>query len=131
MKILCVDDDACILKALKRLFQLAGYEALTASSAQAGLQILAEDSGISLVSSDYQMPRINGVEFLREVRRNWPETGRILLTGHAGAQEVSQAISEGVIQRLIDKPWQDDELLAVVAQRLGPPATGTFFHLSI
>ncbi|MBE9485847.1 MAG: response regulator [Chloroflexi bacterium] len=131
MKILCVDDEICILKSLRRLFRMAGYKIATASSAQAGLDIMAEDSAISLVISDYQMPGANGVSFLREIRRNWPETGRFLLTGYADKQEMSLAIADRVIQRLIDKPWQDDERLASVAQRLGPPATGTLFRLSI
>ncbi len=81
MKILCVDDEIYILKSLRRLFQMAGYKIATASSAQAGLDIMAEDPAISLVISDYQMPGANGVSFLQEVRRNWPETGRFLLTG--------------------------------------------------
>lgn len=131
MKILCVDDELGIQQALRRLFRMTSYEIATVSSAREGLEILTRDGTISLVISDYQMPQINGVAFLREVRHNWPEIGRILLTGFGGGQEVREAVANGVIQRLIDKPWQDDELLATVAQWLGPPTPESLSHLSV
>ncbi len=80
MKILCVDDEIDLLKTLQLMLHLANYEAVTASSARAGLEIMATDTNISLVISDYQMPQVNGVTFLREIRHHWPETGRIMLT---------------------------------------------------
>ncbi len=131
MKILCVDDEVNILHALRHMLQTAGHETLIAPSAREGLAILARDDTLSLVISGYRMPQINGVAFLRAVRHNWPETGRVLLTGFGDVQEVKAAVADGVIQRLLDKPWQDDELLAIVAQRLGPLAPGSLFPLSI
>jgi len=129
MKILCIDDETNVLKSLKRLFQLEGYEILTASSAQQGLKMLTDEDSISLVISDYLMPRSNGVSILRDVHRNWPDAGRILLTGYTDHPEVNRAVAEGVVQKLIEKPWQEDELLAIVNQWLGPPTSGTFPNL--
>mgnify|MGYP002642134907 CR=1 FL=1 len=126
MKILCVDDDGNVLRALKRMLQMAGYETLTASSAQEGMNILMKDSDIPLVISDYHMPQVNGVSFLRDIQSTWPEKGRFLLTGFAGEQDVKKAAVDGVIHQLIDKPWGDEELLTCIANKLGPGATNNF-----
>ena len=129
MKILCVDDDMDVLKSLKRLLYLTGYETVTALSAKEALGIFSEDASISLVFSDYKMPQENGVALLKVVHQNWPEIGRVLLTGHADNSEVREAVANKVIQRLIEKPWKDEELISIANRWLGPPSTGTILHL--
>nr|MBC8555770.1 response regulator [Candidatus Brocadiales bacterium] len=61
MKILCVDDEKNVLKAIERLFLDSDYEILTAESGEEGLEILSDNSIIPLVVSDYRMPSMNGV----------------------------------------------------------------------
>ena len=115
VRILCVDDETSILKALKRLFLDNDYEILTAVSGLEGLEILENDHPVHVVVSDYRMPGMNGVDFLREVCRRWPETVRIVLSGYADTASVVSAINEGEIYKFIPKPWNDDELKVTIA----------------
>lgn len=113
IKILCVDDEPNVLNALKRLFLDENFSILTASSAQDGLGIL-EQEDVQIVVSDYRMPNMNGVEFLREVYKRWPDTVRIVLSGYADASSIVAAINEGRIYKFIPKPWNDDDLLVTI-----------------
>lgn len=110
VKILCVDDEENVLRSLRRLFMDDDYELFTAVSAEAGLEILGRGEAIPVVISDYRMPGMNGVHFLSEVCRNWPETVRIVLSGYADTAAVVEAINLGQIYKFIPKPWNDDEL---------------------
>jgi len=117
-RILCVDDERNILRSLTRLFLDDPYEILTAASGAEGLLILAQSGDVPVVISDYRMPGMNGVEFLSEVRKRWPETVRIVLSGYADTGAIVSAINEGQIYRFVAKPWNDDELRVTVANAL-------------
>nr|MBP7323430.1 response regulator [Deltaproteobacteria bacterium] len=110
VRILCVDDEANVLKALQRLFMDDNYEILTATSSRQGIAILEQYDSIPIVISDYRMPEMSGIDFLREVCERWPNTIRIVLSGYADAATVVAAINEGQIFKFIPKPWNDDEL---------------------
>ena len=119
IKILCVDDELNVLKALRRLFMDEDdYELFIAESGQEGLEILAAESDIRLVVSDYRMPGMNGVEFLTQVCEKWPDTIRIVLSGFADTAAVVEAINLGQIYKFIPKPWNDDDLKATFATAL-------------
>jgi two-component system NtrC family sensor kinase len=110
IKILCVDDERNVLRALERIFLDDDYEIVIAGSGEEGLQIMEEAGPFQVVISDYRMPVMNGVEFLKSVYDRWPETVRIVLSGYADAGAIVSAINEGHIYRFIPKPWNDDEL---------------------
>lgn len=112
-RILCVDDEPVVLASLRRLFKNSGYSVRIADSAANGLQIL-ENEAIDLVMSDLHMPQMDGVRFLAQVRERWPQTTRILLTGHADASQVVEAVNSGEIHRHIAKPWNDDDIVLQV-----------------
>lgn len=119
IKILCVDDEKNVLKALRRLFMDEdNYEILVAESGEHGLAMLAEEEGIRMVISDYRMPEMNGVEFLRQVYEKDPDTIRIVLSGYADTASVVEAINQGQIYKFIPKPWNDEELLSTVSAAL-------------
>ncbi len=118
VKILCVDDEANVLKALERLFLDTDYEILTATSGDEGLEILNNTDQIQLVISDYRMPKMNGVDFLREVCKLRPETVRIVLSGYADTVAIVEAINEGKIYKFMPKPWNDDELKVAISNAL-------------
>ena len=119
VRILCVDDERNVLKSLRRLFiDEDHYDILTAESGEEGLAVLRECPDISLVISDYRMPGMTGVEFLRQVNEHWPDTVRIVLSGYADTAAVVEAINAGQIYKFIPKPWNDDELKTTVAQAL-------------
>lgn len=119
IKILCVDDERNVLKALRRLFMDEDdYDIMVAESGEEGLEILAEEGDIRLVVSDYRMPGMNGVEFLTQVCEKWPDTIRIVLSGYADTAAVVEAINLGQIYKFIPKPWNDEELKTAISAAL-------------
>lgn len=118
IRILFVDDERNVLRALERLFMEEEYELFTAASGQEGLELLENNGHFQLIVSDYRMPSMNGVEFLSEVCRRWPETERIILSGYADTAAIVAAINEGQIYKFIAKPWNDDDLLRTVREVL-------------
>jgi response regulator RpfG family c-di-GMP phosphodiesterase len=111
--LLLVDDEPNVLNALLRALHGSGYRLHSATSGAEGIAILAREP-IDLVISDMRMPEMTGAEFLATVRIAWPETVRVLLTGHADVPSMSEAINQGEIFRYISKPWDEAQLIAIV-----------------
>jgi DNA-binding NtrC family response regulator len=118
-KILFVDDEANILKSLRRLCMDTEYEVFTAESGEEGLKILKDNLDMGLIVSDQRMPSMTGVEFLIEARKIAPDSVRILLTGYADIHAVVDAINKGGAYRYITKPWNDEELLQSLKGAMG------------
>ncbi len=119
IKILCVDDERNVLKAIRRLFMDNDeYNIMIAESGEEGLQILEDEGDIKLVVSDYRMPGMTGVEFLAQVYNRWPETIRIVLSGYADTVAVVEAINLGQIYKFIPKPWNDEEIKTAISTAL-------------
>ena len=78
-RLLIVDDEPGVVKALTRVFRQERYEVVTAANGEEGLQRLAEAT-THLVISDYMMPGMTGAQFLQTVKEASPDTIRIMLT---------------------------------------------------
>ncbi len=117
-RILCVDDEPNVLKAIRRVFLEEDCEVLTAENAQDAIRILEETQPVQVVIADYRMPGLNGVEFLKAVCRRWPETVRIVLSGYADTAAVVDAVNEGQIYKFISKPWDERDLKHTVANAM-------------
>src|SRR3569833_1815189 len=111
--ILCVEDEANILTALRRMFWPLGYQILTASGGAEGMRIL-EEKTIDLVISDMRMPEMDGAEFLGMVAALWPWVIRVLLSGHSDISATVDAINKGKIYRYISNPWEEADLKLTV-----------------
>ncbi|MBJ6136581.1 ATPase, T2SS/T4P/T4SS family [Marinobacter litoralis] len=116
-RLLLVDDEPNVLSALKRVFKRENYELFFANSASEALNIL-EENPIELIMTDFMMPGMKGSELLRAVRERWPNTIRIMLTGHANTDAVMGSIKDGAVYRFILKPWNDDDLRLTIALAL-------------
>ena len=125
-RILIVDDDESILKALRRLLSMTpcttGEASFTLaidifSSPQEALE-KARFTAYDLVLSDYRMPVMNGVQFLKAFREIQPDTARVILSGYSDLNGLIGAINEAGISRFIAKPWNDYELVSSIAQIL-------------
>ena len=121
--IICVDDEDIILEALKdqlSTFFEHHYHIETATTAEEGLEIYHEliERGIEVpvVISDYLMPGIRGDEFLIKIHDINPGTLKILLTGHANLEGVTNAINNANLYRFIPKPWDRDDLILTVRE---------------
>jgi CheY-like chemotaxis protein len=112
---LLVDAEGSILASLRRLLRVDGYRILEAGSGEEGLRLLAENQ-VSVIMSDQRMPNMTGVEFLRQAKRLYPETIRIVLSGYTELQSITDAINEGAIYKFLTKPWDDDLLREQVAE---------------
>jgi EAL domain-containing protein (putative c-di-GMP-specific phosphodiesterase class I)/ActR/RegA family two-component response regulator len=107
--ILLVDDDEDALLLLKRILSSNEYEILIATSARQALKMLSEHN-VKVVVSDQQMPGMSGVEFLQRVRSLFPDTVRVMLSGHTEFETVSNAINKGEIFRFLAKSWDKEQL---------------------
>lgn len=116
-RILLVDDEPNVLKALQRIFHQENYYIVTAASGAEALDHL-RSGAFQLMISDYMMPGMNGAELLKHARAIQPEMIRIMLTGHADTGAVMGAINEGAVYKFILKPWNDDDLRVTVALAL-------------
>jgi len=112
-RILIVDDEEAILETMTFTF-MDLYEVLTTVDPKKAISILEENQPVSVVITDQRMPGMTGVELLKEVYEQFPETVRIILTGFADSEATIQAINDGHIYGYINKPWEPDELKAIV-----------------
>lgn len=108
--ILCVDDEGSIRSALKRLFLDEPWDVHLARDGQEGLEVF-QNNEVDLVLSDFRMPGIDGVEFLKRVKEINPDCVRIVLSGYADINLLVSALNEGEIYRFMGKPWNDENLL--------------------
>lgn len=116
-RVLCVDDEPNILSALRRLLRADGYQITLATSGEEGLSIMASQC-FDLVISDMRMPGMDGAHFLEQVKCQWPDTMRLLLTGYADIGSTVDAINKGEIHRYISKPWDDNDLRLIIRHAL-------------
>jgi response regulator RpfG family c-di-GMP phosphodiesterase len=115
MTLLCVDDERIILRTLQRLFHRKPYTLLVADSAKNALEII-ERSSIDVIVSDMRMPEMDGAALLEIVAKSYPNTYRIVLSGFADFESTVAAINLGKINRFINKPWNNDDLINSVEE---------------
>jgi len=113
-RVLIVDDEKHVAAALTRVLD-EDFEVVTVPGAAEGLAVL-RDMGAAVVLSDYRMPGMNGVEFLRRVRAEAPESIRILITGQTEHHIAVDAINTGHVYRFLIKPWDNEDLLITLRQ---------------
>ncbi len=112
-RVICVDDEPDVLGGLAMHLRRR-YDVEVATSGQAGLDLLARGQEAAVVISDMRMPGMNGAEFLSRAHTQYPNTTRILLTGHAEMDSAIRAVNEGGIFRFLVKPCPPPELLKTV-----------------
>jgi two-component system NtrC family sensor kinase len=111
--LLVVDDDDNVRRALRRVLRRARCRVVDAPDAQGALEVL-EREPVQVVVSDYRMPGLSGIEFLRIVKERWPRIQRVLLTGQADSNAIEEAVNRSEIFRFIWKPWDDGHLLITI-----------------
>ena len=117
INVLVLDDEVNILESFKRLFFKDEFGIFTTTNHQEAMDIL-EKERIKLVMSDQRMPKITGVEFLKQVKVKYPDVLRILITGYADIEAAEDAINVGEVYRFINKPWDGEELKGSVRQAI-------------
>jgi two-component system response regulator HupR/HoxA len=107
--VLVIDDEVRSQEALRRTLE-EDFEVFTASSAAEARGIM-EGQSIQVVLTDQRMPEVSGVEFLKEVRRAWPDTVRIIISGYTDSEDIIAGINEAGIYQYLLKPWHPEQLL--------------------
>uniref|UniRef100_C6DZA3 Response regulator receiver protein n=1 Tax=Geobacter sp. (strain M21) TaxID=443144 RepID=C6DZA3_GEOSM len=107
--ILLVDDEPHVISAIMRGLDDEPYLLTGAAGGKEALQLM-ENRTFKVVISDEKMPEMDGAEFLSQVKQLYPETVRIMLTGHASVEATMRAVNKGEIYRFFTKPWNETEL---------------------
>ena len=119
--LLLVDDEPNVLRALERQLRAVvrspGYRVELHTSPAEALR-RAADTAFDLVVSDYRMPEMDGVAFLRAFREIQPHAARIILSGQTDLRGLIGAINEAGVMRFIAKPWDDAELVFAIENAL-------------
>jgi DNA-binding NtrC family response regulator len=111
-KIMVVDDEKQICQNVEKILSKNDYEIIHATSAKEALEKMAKDS-FELLISDIVMPEMNGLEFLKLVKKEWPLTKAVMMTAYASTDTAVKAIRLGALD-YVSKPFTPDELRSTV-----------------
>jgi DNA-binding response OmpR family regulator len=115
-KIMVVDDEKGICQNVEKILSKNNYEVVCALSAAEALEKMKNES-FSLMISDIVMPEMNGLELLKQVKRDWPETRALMMTAYASTDTAMKAIRLGALD-YVPKPFTPDELRISVKKAL-------------
>jgi len=115
IQVLFIDDEESIIDGIQRLFMREPYGVFATTSLEQAKTALANEK-IKVVVSDYRMPEISGVKFLRDVKEKYPDVVKILFTGYTDFSAAEEAINVGEVYRFISKPWKTAELISTIRQ---------------
>jgi signal transduction histidine kinase len=114
--ILYVDDEMENLVVFQATFE-DYFNVVTASSGQAALELL-EHHVFPVVIADQRMPKMSGAELFEMMRRKYPHTKRVMLTGYADSKAMLSAINQGQVFYFIKKPWEQDEVFSIILRAI-------------
>lgn len=118
-RVLVVDDLDLVLEFASSFLTQAGYQVLTANSADAAVEVLSQQTlPLDLVFTDYAMPGRNGWELIQEINRRWPLTKCLLASGYLD-DEIRSEISRNKAVRILNKPYGMAEATSLVAEVIG------------
>ena len=107
--ILVVDDEMRALESIKRIL-MEHFDVHLANNTEEARDVL-QKQWIQVIVCDQRMPEVTGVEFLEQIRSEYPETIRMIISGYTDPQDIIKAINEGGIYQYISKPWHPEELV--------------------
>ncbi len=113
--VLFLDDEANILRSVKRLFAGRNHKLVIVDNGQKALDYM-QDNSVQVVISDVRMPGMPGDVFLEKVAEKFPDTHRIVLSGYADSDIILRLVNNGRIHRYIQKPWQNEALIEAVEE---------------
>ena len=108
--IMMVDDDKELLEIYDKIFKLNGFDVISCENGEKALAVLAKNQ-ISVVISDIIMPKMSGIELLREIKKRNPQTEVIMLTAEGSISGAVEAVKEGAFSYLV-KPAEVDDLIS-------------------
>ncbi len=116
-RILVVDDEPGNVMVIEALLE-AEFDVFTADSGVKALEVIGREGPMDLVVTDQRMPLMTGVELLRRIAQDSPETIRIILTAYTDVEPIVAAVNQGDVYRFLLKPWEPSALRAAVRDGL-------------
>jgi response regulator RpfG family c-di-GMP phosphodiesterase len=113
---LIVDDEPRLRQVFMHLMRNDGFDCLEAENGEQAIDVLERQS-VMLVMSDLRMPKLDGIELLREIRARWPDTAVVMITAVADVEVAVSCLAVGAMDYLT-KPFHLEEVRARVAQAL-------------
>jgi len=130
-KIMLVDDEPVVTDSLKTLLEFeTNYEILAFQSPVDALKMF-QATPVDVVISDSLMADMDGLEFLAEIKKLYPDTARILLTGYGDKENAIKAVNEVGIFQYIEKPWDNEHLKLVIRNALANKNLKEILHKKI
>lgn len=114
-RILYVDDEPINLELLQFTF-ISDLEVMTATSAMEGLKILEENPDIRVVISDLKMPVMNGLDFIKEIKKRDEKIVCMILSGYLESETILEGFNKELIFRYLMKPWKRGELMKTILE---------------
>jgi predicted signal transduction protein with EAL and GGDEF domain len=114
-RVLCVDDDLRLLDLLARTLRCHGYQVVTATDADLAMHVIDGSRPFAVVVADLHLPERDGIELLRWLVKNSPDTAGILLTGNASLADAILSVNAGNVFRFLTKPCPPNQLIEAVA----------------
>jgi len=115
-RILVVDDEESLREVLTIMLHREGYQVESAANGeQAALRL--NENRFDLVISDIKMPKLNGMELLRQIKERYPETLVLMITAFSSTDEAVEAMKQGAYD-YITKPFQNEEIRLIVRNAL-------------
>lgn len=112
IRIMVIDDEPIVLKSCRRILSRSGYQIETTDEPRKGLKrVLSEFYNLVIV--DLMMPDLDGMEILKSVKENCPDTDVIMITGYSTVQNAVEAMKLGAAE-YVSKPFNPDELEVIV-----------------
>ncbi len=115
--ILYVDDEDVNLTLFKIVFKKK-FNVITALSGEEGLEKLKSNPNVSVVISDMKMPGMNGIEFIKIAKKDFPEISFFILTGFDITEEIADALNERLIHKYFRKPFDMKEIESAIFEIL-------------
>lgn len=111
--LLIIDDEPNVTRALQRELRGEEYRVIAVNNPLEAFEVMASES-VQVVLSDQRMPQMNGTELLRRLRKIYPDTIRLVLSGYTDLKTITEAINDGHIYKFLTKPWDSETLSAVI-----------------
>lgn len=114
-KVIFVDDDEDVLATFKQNFRKY-FDVIAFNNPFSSLEFLAKTNDIAVILTDFRMPKMNGIEFLKQVQKVSPHSIRMILSGHADFNTVVDAVNENNIFKFLLKPIATEHLLSQLTE---------------
>jgi len=116
LRVLCADDNVLVLDMLSKTLQSAGHHVEVATDGRAAVPRVEEDPGyFQLIVTDTRMPQLDGFGVVQQVRGAGFE-GKIIVFANSLTPEDRQRYAELQVDRVIDKPGKNGELVAAIRE---------------